>query len=255
MLTDARVHADGPDRASDDEVVIVTGAGRGLGLEITRTLVARGARVVANYASHSTALVELSALTPDRVIAVQGDIGAERTSERLVAVAAELGGPSAVIHNAAITKDALLVRTSLADWDAVQRVNLCGAFLLSKHAVRQMMRQRSGRLVYVSSIVAHLGNSGQASYAASKAGLDGLARSISQEYARYGIETCVLAAGLINVGLGARLPATQQQAKLDRVLRGAAEPQQIARIATFLASPEAAHINATTVHADGGVRF
>jgi 3-oxoacyl-[acyl-carrier protein] reductase len=118
-----------------------------------------------------------------------------------------------------------------------------------------MMRVRRGRLVYISSISAALGNSGQAGYAASKAGLDGLARSVSQEYARYGIGTCVLAAGLIDIGLGSRLGERDQQAKLSRVLHGAAHPRDIAGIAAFLASPAAAYINATTVSADGGVRF
>jgi 3-oxoacyl-[acyl-carrier protein] reductase len=244
-----------PDQSLADQVIIVTGAGRGLGWHITQTLADRGARVVANYASSGQALKELAEERPLQVFPVQGDIGEEDTAERLAAAAAELSGPTGVIHNAGISRDELLVRMDVADWDEVQRVNLRGAFLLSKHAVKRMMRRRAGRLVYVSSIAAVLGNSGQASYAASKAGLDGLARSISQEYARYGIEACVLAAGLIDVGLGARLPEAEQQAKLGRVLRGAATPEQMAQIAAFLVSPEAAYINATTVHADGGVRF
>lgn len=237
------------------EVVILTGAARGLGHEIALELVERGARLVAGCSGDPAPLELLAETWPGQIWPVVGDIGAEDTSVRLVEQARALGGPTAVIHNAAISRDAVLVRTRVEDWDEVQRVNLRGAFLLSKHAVRAMMPGRRGRLVYISSIAAVLGNAGQASYAASKAGLDGLARSISQEYARYGIQTCVLAAGLIDVGLGSRLGERDQQAKLSRVLHGAAQPREMARIAAFLASPAATCINATTVSADGGVRF
>jgi 3-oxoacyl-[acyl-carrier protein] reductase len=109
--------------------------------------------------------------------------------------------------------------------------------------------------VYISSISAVMGNAGQANYAASKSGLDGLARSVAQEYAGRGISACVLAAGLIDVGMGARLTPEIQQAKLAKILGGGAKPEEIAGIATFLASDAARYINATVVHANGGIDF
>ena len=120
---------------------------------------------------------------------MKGSIAEESTSEQLAAEAARLGGPQAVIHNASITRDGLLVKMSLDDWQAVQDVNLLGAFLVSKHAVRKMLRHRGGRLVYLSSISAVMGNAGQVNYAASKSGLEGLSRSVAQEYAGRGIST------------------------------------------------------------------
>jgi 3-oxoacyl-[acyl-carrier protein] reductase len=122
-------------------------------------------------------------------VPVKSSIAEESTSEQLAAEAARLGGPQAVIHNASITRDGLLVKMSLDDWQAVQDVNLLGAFLVSKHAVRKMLRHRGGRLVYLSSISAVMGNAGQANYAASKSGLEGLSRSVAQEYAGRGIST------------------------------------------------------------------
>jgi 3-oxoacyl-[acyl-carrier protein] reductase len=237
------------------EVVVVTGAARGLGHAITEELLQRGAQVVAGYSADPAPLDLLAEKWSDQLWPVPGDIAEEGTSLRLIEQAARLGGPTAVIHNAAISRDALLVRMKPEDWDDVQRVNLRGAFLLSKHAVKAMMKTRWGRLVYISSVSAGFGNSGQTAYAASKSGLEGLSRSISQEYARFGIGTCVLAPGLIDVGLGARLPAQYQEAKAGRFLLGAARANEVAGIAAFLASPTARHINATTVHADGGAMF
>ena len=161
-------------------VVIVTGAGSGLGWHITEALLAQGDTVIANYATSGDLLNQrVTEVGADRLIPVKGSIAEESTSEQLAAEAAQLGGPQAVIHNASITRDGLLVKMSLDDWQAVQDVNLRGAFLLSKHAIRKMLRHRGGRLVYISSISAVMGNAGQANYAASKSGLDGLARSIA----------------------------------------------------------------------------
>jgi 3-oxoacyl-[acyl-carrier protein] reductase len=237
------------------EVVVVTGAARGLGHAITVELLQRGAQVVAGYSADPAPLEALAEKWSGQIHPVPGDLREEATSQRLIEQANELGGPTAVIHNAAISRDGLLVRTSVQDWDEVQLVNLRGAFLLSKHAVKAMIRIRRGRLVYISSVSAVFGNSGQAAYAASKSGLEGLSRSVSQEYARFGIGTCVLAPGLINIGLGSRLPSQYQATKAGRFLLGAAEAEEIAAIAAFLASPTARHINATTVHADGGGMF
>jgi 3-oxoacyl-[acyl-carrier protein] reductase len=237
-------------------VHVVTGAGSGLGWHITTALLDRGHRVVANYASSGARLAELAdEVGGDRLLPVPGDIAQEATSQELMARAADLGGVAAVIHNASVTRDALLVRMAAEDWDAVHRVNLRGAFLLTKHALRYMMRRRTGRLVYVSSIAAELGNAGQANYAASKSGLSGLSRSVAQEYARYGVTSCVLAAGLVAVGMGLRLAPEHQQAELARVLHGAAAPDDMAGVAAYLASEEARLINATVVHVDGGVIF
>jgi len=237
-------------------VVIVTGAGSGLGWHITQALLAQGERVIANYATSGDLLNDrVTEVGPERLVPVKGSICDESTSEQLAHEAARLGGPQAVIHNASITRDGLLVKMSLHDWQAVQDVNLRGAFLVSKHAVRKMLRHRAGRVVYISSVSAVMGNAGQANYAASKSGLDGLARSVAQEYAGRGISACVLAAGLIDVGMGARLAPEIQQAKLAKILGGGANPEEIAGIATFLASDAAPYINATVVHANGGIDF
>jgi 3-oxoacyl-[acyl-carrier protein] reductase len=147
------------------------------------------------------------------------------------------------------------VRTTVEDWDEVLRVNLRGAFLVSKHAVKAMMRARYGRIVYVSSIAALNGNAGQASYAASKAGLQGLALTIAQEYASYNIRTTVVAPGILDTGLGAAVPPAQKRRMIDRALLGLGPAEQTAATIAFLASPGADYINATVIRTDGGMRY
>src|SRR5205823_8849117 len=136
---------------------------------------------------------------------VAGDIGCEETAEKLIAVARALGKLDVLILNAAITRDQPLVRMPVEDWDEVLRVNLRGAFLVTKQALRVMMRHRYGRLIYLSSLSALIGNAGQAGYAASKAALHGLSHTVAQEYASYNIRSVVLAPGLLDIGLGAGL--------------------------------------------------
>lgn len=240
---------------SADRVVVVTGAGRGLGLEICRTLLEQGSSVIANFSTTRAALDELEALHPERLTLVQGDIGEEDTSARLAAAARELGGPDALVHNAAITRDRPLVRMTVDDWDAVQRVNLRGAFLATKHAVRLMMRRRYGRILYISSVAATVGNAGQANYAASKAALDGLSRTVAQEYGAYNVRTTVLAPGIIDVGLAGEVPAELRRQKGSQFLLGEATPQEVAATVGFLVSPDADHINAAVIRMDGGLRF
>ncbi|MGL5824857.1 MAG: SDR family NAD(P)-dependent oxidoreductase [Nocardioides sp.] len=237
-------------------VAVVTGGGSGLGLHLTTALLAQGHRVVAGYATSADNLATVAhQVGDDRLRSVRGNLAEEETSEALVAATADWGRLDMVLHNASVTRDSPLVRMDGKDWDAVVDVNLRGAFLLSKHAVRQMMRQRHGRLLYISSIAARLGNAGQANYAASKAGLDGIARSVSQEYARYGVTTTVLAAGLLAIGMGVRLGSKYQEQKASRLLHGAIDPAELARIAVCLASPDFRAINATTVNVDTGMVF
>lgn len=244
-----------PPGAHDGRVAIVTGAGRGLGLLTTETLLRQGARVVANHRSPSEDLAQLADKYGDRLSLVAGDVAESETAEALAAAARRFGRLHVLVYNAGITRDQLLVQMSVEDWDTVHRVNLRGAFLATKHALKVMMRGRYGRIVYVSSVAAVTGNAGQAAYSSSKGGLHGLAMSVSQEYAAYNVRTVTLAPGILNTGMGAAVDPTRRTYMSDRSLMGLGDGQQVADTIAFLASPAADYINATTVHADGGIRY
>lgn len=240
----------------EGRVVAVTGAGRGLGLAIAATLVERGARVVAHYRSASEGLQALRSAHPERVEAVAGDLTEEATAEAVAAAAKRLGSFDALVCNAGASKDQLLVRTSADDWDAVQRNNLRSAFLATKHALRAMMRQRSGRILYVSSVAAFYGNPGQSAYAAAKAGLTGLSMSVAQEYGSYNVKTAVVAPGMLDTGMAERLTDAQR----DRVASRSWTPlegttAETAEVVAFLCGRAADSVNATTIHVDGGVKY
>ena len=239
----------------DGRVVAVTGAGRGLGLVTVRVLLKHQARVIANHRAPAPEVVALQDTYGDRLHLVAGDVGEEPTAVAIAEAAAALGGPEVVVHNAAIARDQALVRMPVQAWDEVIRVNLRGAFLVTKHALRGMIRRRYGRLIYLSSLSATVGSTGQANYAASKAGLHGLSHSVAQEYARFNIRSLVVAPGLLDTGLGAALPVEIQQRKADHALLGAGSGAAVAETIAFLASPDADYINATVVHIDGGIAF
>lgn len=236
-------------------VVALTGAGRGLGLLTARELLERGAQVIANVRTPTEHLSALEEKHSGRLHVCRGDIGEESTAEEIVRRAAGLGRLDALVHNAAIARDQPLVRMPAADWDAVQRVNLRGAFLATKHVLRPMMRARSGRLLYVSSVVARTGNAGQASYAASKAALHGLSLSVAQEYGRYGIRSVVVAPGLLDTGLTGDLPQGVFEQKAARSLTGVVPARRIASLIAHLLHPDSADINATVVRVDGGIVY
>lgn len=238
-----------------DRVVAVTGAGRGLGLQIVRELLAQGAQVVANYRSWSEDLEQVRKEAAGRVHLVRGDIGEEAGAVALAQRARELGGLDALVCNAAVTRDRLLVHMPVEDWDEVQRVSLRGAFLCTKHAVKIMIRQRHGRIIYISSVVARMGNAGQANYAAAKAGLQGLAYSVAQEYGSYNIRTVVVSPGLLDAGLSAGLSPAIRRRVTDRSLAGVGSVDEVAATVAFLTGPGATFVNATTVHIDGGARY
>lgn len=237
------------------QIAVVTGGGRGIGLAITERLLTDGYGVVVNVNRTQGLPDRLMNDYADRVVIVPGDIGDEQTSEAVVAAAQELGGLQAVVHSAGICRDGLVMAMNKADWDEVIRVNLGGAFLITKHALKVMTRKRYGRIVYLSSAAALMGNSGQTSYAASKAGIEGFSRSVSQEYARFGVRTVALAPGLVDGGLGARLPEAVWNGRQARQLLGEATVEHVAGTVAFLVSPAADHINGTVVHMNGGIRF
>jgi 3-oxoacyl-[acyl-carrier protein] reductase len=249
----------GPGTASAEgtasRVVVVTGAGRGLGLLTVRSLLDQGDRVIAHYRSRSQDLEDLAEKHPEELHLVAGDICEPQTAEAIVACARSVGRLDAVVHNAGTAMDGPLVTMPVEDWDHVLRTNLRGAFLLTKAALRPMMRQKHGRFVYVSSLVAEVGNEGQASYAASKSALHGFACSVAQEYARFGVRTVALAPGMLDVGLTAAMQPKMFDKKVANSLAGLLDAAAVARTIAFLTTPDSEAINATTVHAHGGIRY
>jgi 3-oxoacyl-[acyl-carrier protein] reductase len=239
----------------DGRVVAVTGAGRGLGLVTVRVLLEHHAQVIAHHHAPSPELFGLLDKYADLLHLVPGDVGEEATAVAIAETATRVGGLDVLVHNAAITRDQPLVRMPVEAWDEVIRVNLRGAFLVTKHALRGMIRRRYGRLIYLSSLSATVGSTGQANYAASKAALHGLSQSVAQEYARFNIRSLVVAPGLLDTGLGAALPVEIQQRKANHALLGAGSGTEVAETIAFLASPDADYINATVVHIDGGIAF
>lgn len=238
-----------------DRVVALTGAGSGLGLLTTRRLLEQGACVIANYRSSADDLLALSEAYPDALHLVRGDVGEEDTAVAIAEHARALGRLDVLIHNAAVSRDRALISMSIDDWDDVMRVNLRGAFLATKHAVPVMLRARYGRVIYVSSLVAVIGNAGQCNYAASKAGLHGLSHAVAQEYSSRGIRSVVLAPGLLDTGLGARLTPKARARKVARTLHGIGDADSIASTIAFLSSPDADFINGAVVRQDGGILF
>lgn len=237
-------------------VAAVTGAGRGLGLLIAEMLLARGFRVVANHRSPSKELAALEDESAGRLATVCGDIGAEQTAKDVAALAAaRFGGLDVVVNNAAHTRDKALIAMSPRDWDEVFDTNVRGAFLMTKHALRLMIRRRGGRLIYLSSVSAVMGNAGQANYAASKYALHGLSNAVAQEYARYGVRTVVLAPGLLDTGLGAEIPPSVHETKRLRSLAGVGSAADVAETVAFLAGPHSRYINATALRIDGGMAY
>lgn len=237
-------------------VVIVTGAGRGLGATVVETLLSRGALVVANHRSPAHTLGELAEKWGESLLLVEGDIAEEETAQLIAdRTKQKYGRLDAVVHNAAITRDGPLITMSAENWDAVQRVNLRGAFLMTKYGLRLMIRRRSGRMIYISSVSATMGNASQANYAASKAGLHGLSNAVAQEYGRYNIRSVVVAPGLLDTGLGTALADEVRELKASRSLGGIGSGDQIAAVIAFLAGGDADYINATTIRVDGGIAF
>jgi len=241
----------------DGRKAVITGAGRGIGRAIAATLVSHGAHV---------AIVDIDGETAEAAAKEMSDAGAVARAYELditdsdavmssfKAIAEEMGGLDILVNNAGLTRDNLLLRMSPDDWDLVMKVNLKGAYNCIRAAVRPMMSQRSGRIISIASVVGILGNAGQANYAASKAGLIALTKSVAKEFASRGITANAVAPGFIETPMTDKLSEKVREDFMSMVLlKRFGTTADVANLVAFLASDEADYITGQTISVDGGM--
>jgi 3-oxoacyl-[acyl-carrier protein] reductase len=242
-----------------NRVVLVTGASRGIGRATALAFAHAGYDVVAaaramEDASGAEALSELRAANP-AASAVNLDLAsAESIKEAIGRVVKEKGRVDVLVNNAGITRDGLAVRMKPADWDAVLRTNLDGSFLCIQQVLSGMMRNRWGRIINITSVVGQAGSPGQVNYAASKAGLIGITKSLAQEVASRNITVNAVAPGYISTDMTKDLPADLKQAIMGKIpLARMGTPEDIAAAVKFLASDEASYITGQVLAVNGGM--
>ncbi|MFZ5981253.1 MAG: 3-oxoacyl-[acyl-carrier-protein] reductase [Candidatus Zixiibacteriota bacterium] len=237
-----------------NKTVIVTGSARGIGQVIARRFAVKGARVVINDLDEAAVQKTASEIGPS-ALGVRGDVTSPDDVKNLFDVALEkFGSIDVVVNNAGITRDGLLVRMNESDWDLVLDINLKGAFLVTKTASKIMMKQRSGRIINISSVVGITGNAGQVNYAASKAGLIGLTKTSARELASRGITVNAIAPGFIETEMTRQLPEKARAALIAGItLNRLGSPDDVASAALFLASDLASYITGQVLVVDGGM--
>jgi 3-oxoacyl-[acyl-carrier protein] reductase len=226
--------------------VLVTGGNRGIGLAVAHAFAEVGDNVAVTYRGGEP---------PAGFLAVKCDVTEPETVEAAFAEVEEKQGPVEVlVANAGITRDTLLLRMSEEDWSQVIETNLTGAYRVAKRAARGMLRLRRGRIIFVSSVVGLLGSAGQVNYAASKAGMVGMARSISRELGSRGITANVVAPGFVETALTAELSEELQKQYLAQIPLGRyTTPQEVAKVIRWVAGEEAAYITGAVIPVDGGL--
>jgi 3-oxoacyl-[acyl-carrier protein] reductase len=240
----------------DGKIAIVTGASRGIGRAIATMLAAQGAVVVAAArGDHANATVAEIIASGGRAEAISLDVTDPTAIEALVAgTAGRHGRIDILVNNAGITRDQLVLRMKRDDWDAVIATNLTAAFSVTQAVLKPMIRQRSGRIVCIASVVGQSGNAGQANYAASKAGLIGFARAVAQEVASRNVTVNVVSPGLIETDMTRAITGDAHGDWAAKIpLKRAGTPADVAAAVCFLASDEAAYITGQVLAVNGGM--
>ena len=240
-----------------NRVAIVTGSGQGIGREIALMLAEQGASIVISDVNAATAkevAAEIEAKN-GKSIAIPVNVTVAAEVNKLVEqTLSSFGHIDILVNNAGITRDGLLLRMSEADWDLVLNINLKGAFICTQAVLRHMIRQRWGRIVNIASVVGLTGNAGQANYAASKAGLIGLAKTTAREVASRGITANAVAPGFIDTGMTQKLGENVKQEFLKQIPVGfIGLPKDVAYAVAFLVSEEARYITGQVINVNGGM--
>lgn len=245
-------------RKLEGKVAVVTGASRGIGRAIALKLADEGAKVVVNYSGSQAKAEEVVGIIQENggeAIALQASVSkTEEVTALMDAAVKTFGSLDILVNNAGITRDNLLMRMKEDEWDDVLDTNLKGVFLCTKAVTRQMMKQRAGRIINISSIVGVAGNAGQANYVAAKAGVIGLTKTTAKELASRNILVNAIAPGFIETEMTEQLPEDIKQGMLTQIpLAKLGQPEDIAKAVAFLASQDANYMTGQTLHIDGGM--